>query len=965
MSDFRMRRFIQPVLLASAVIGSPLAESFTDVHNNRSLDGWNSYGSRQWFEDDSIASPMPNNASSGFLINNNMCGENGTLEVVLRADQWNGQKGGVVFRWTSPDSYYFVTFQPGNRYSNYLKFIKNSMDANSASAVTIASNFQADTKITLKVELNGSTFKFYIDDDLKGTVTDTSLPSGQVGYGYSGEWNDYIDFYSIKWSEHTLGPQYLILVSSQLYRTGSIMDVIAQYQQDIAQEGWLSEIITVSKTSDPYANAICRNEKELKQLISNYYVNGLKGFVLVGSPNDIPTAYWRYHEKSGNDRDPSDLYYADMDEWVDLNGDLIYETFCSIKDTEGKWVEDISKPANPNNLELYPELFFGRISTDGSVTSVVDQAAIIGAYFSKLHNYRVNGSSLTQEEQNRALYLINDCYSAGIHCPINVQSVAPNLNILAGYSLLYPERITAELKKGYTYAQIITHSGSDAHGVVSWKNEVRTDAPYTLNHVISGGSKVHQINLFACSAARFDVPNFGATYIFNTDYTLNVTGSTGGWGTWMDDSYYSDLNAGEPIGDAFRKWLIRVGRGRPKGVLHGDPVLTYPRVLNNKAPVLNTKLVGLEAKAGQLFELNLNPYDPDGDPVTIDFSGLPDDASFFNNTLYWTPQEKLIGTTDTIVVHLTDDHNNSTEQAITIYVSGFMNGTLAAENGWTVTGSGSIGTMKSDGYDTPFGVEVLPLTTNNSWVCASQTVPVKPNRQYRFSFWCNNPDTANSNKVSVGINQAGYFIPAATTEKKEFRYNSTIIKTDDQTLLTFFLNSGCAGNVTSGNVYFTLLRLVDIGNRYIGNSEFEIKSGNFAADMWSIDYWNSNTEMNQEIGAGIDNTNCVSIYHPVANDSRYIQQISGLTPGTYYILKGYIKGENIVNNENGMVGANLCINNTLFNSELLTGTFDWREVTIGFEGPESGSITLQCRLGHFGNTTTGKAWFDNLTILPE
>jgi hypothetical protein len=31
----------------------------------------------------------------------------------------------------------------------------------------------------------------------------------------------------------------------------------------------------------------------------------------------------------------------------------------------------------------------------------------------------------------------------------------------------------------------------------------------------------------------------------------------------------------------------------------------------------------------------------------------------------------------------------------------------------------------------------------------------------------------------------------------------------------------------------------------------------------------------------------------------------------------------------------------------------------------SGSVPIGCRLGHYGNTTTGKARFDNLTLIKE
>lgn len=962
---FSLKSLTKTALLASAVVSSGFADSFTDYHNNHSLDGWTTYGARQWLENDTIASPTQSSNSTGFLINNHSCGNDGMLEVVMRADQWNGQKGGVVFRWTSANSFYYVALQPGNQYSNYLKFVKNSLDVNAPGAITVAQNFSISNKFTLKIEMNGSTFKFYINNVLKGQVTDASLPTGQVGYGYAAEWNDYIDYYNIKWTEAVQFPKFLIIISSPLYRAGTIASDLAQYQQDIAREGWTSKIITVNKAADQFANVICHNEKELKLLIQYYYYNGLKGFVLVGSPNDIPTAYWSYHEKVSDKADPTDLYYADVDEWFDLDGNNIYETYYSKWDSvENRWVEDKQRPANPLNPNFIPDLMFGRISPDSTVNSIGAQASMVSKYFLKVHNYRVNGSNLTAAEQERSLYLRNEGYSTDMSTTLCVQSATRNFNLLSGYTLLFPDRISAELRKGFMHAQIVSHSGENSHAGNSWKNEVKTWNPYTLDSLKTSGVKIHQVNMYCCLACRFVVPNFGATYLFNTDYTLNVTGSTGSWGTMMDEPYYTDLNKGVPVGGAYNNWCIRWGSGDPRGVLHGDPLLTYRHPLVNKAPMLVTKLLGLEAKAGQTFNLSVNARDPENDPVTIQFLDLPEGAQFTNNTLTWTPAENLAGTTDTITVRAFDIYNNTVEQSFTIYVSHFQNGNFAGTTGWNVSGTGCIATNdSSSGYDTPYGICAHPVSTNNGWASLSQTVKVKPNTRYRFSFWCSNKLTMNNDKAFIRVNELNTTIPVPVTKGNEFEYCSSLLITDDNSTLTFTLNNGSPENLTSGNVYTTLLRLVELGNDYVENGGFENATGALP-DMWINERWQPTSEMKVEKGTGLNGSNCISIYHQIRNDSRFVQTV-GLIPGKSYILKGFIKGENIVNVDGGTIGASICINDNQSGVERLTGTFDWKEIRQQFTAPASGTISLACKLGHGSSTTTGKAWFDNVSIVPE
>ena len=118
-------------------------------------------------------------------------------------------------------------------------------------------------------------------------------------------------------------------------------------------------------------------------------------------------------------------------------------------------------------------------------------------------------------------------------------------------------------------------------------------------------------------------------------------------------------------------------------------------------------------------------------------------------------------------------------------------------------------------------------------------------------------------------------------------------------------------------------------------------------------------------GTGRRGTRCVSITATQFNDARWMQTVSGLTPGAAYWLSGWIKGSNIVREPGRATAANLCLNGTWEHApDYLDGTFDWRQVSFSFAAPSSGIVTIGCRLGYWSNTTSGKAWFDDLVLIP-
>jgi uncharacterized repeat protein (TIGR02543 family) len=195
------------------------ATSFSDNHNDNTTTGWTSYDSRTWSESNGSMRPAGGNPARGILINNTTCAANGTLEVRMTADQWNGSHGGVIFRYSSTSSFYFVAVLPGNQYSSTIKFCENNFNVNSG--ITVAQNFTTGTTFTLRVVLNGSTFQFYIDGVLQGQITDNSNTSGRVGYGHDADWNTYTSYDNITWTESN-PEQYSITYSGNGNTSGTV-----------------------------------------------------------------------------------------------------------------------------------------------------------------------------------------------------------------------------------------------------------------------------------------------------------------------------------------------------------------------------------------------------------------------------------------------------------------------------------------------------------------------------------------------------------------------------------------------------------------------------------------------------------------------------------------------------------------------------------------------------------------------
>lgn len=109
------------------------------------------------------------------------------------------------------------------------------------------------------------------------------------------------------------------------------------------------------------------------------------------------------------------------------------------------------------------------------------------------------------------------------------------------------------------------------------------------------------------------------------------------------------------------------------------------------------------------------------------------------------------------------------------------------------------------------------------------------------------------------------------------------------------------------------------------------------------------------------------IINQQGNDSRWVQEIH-VTPNQTYRISGWIRTQDIypVDTRNSRtVGANLCVNDTEIRSVDFTGTHPWSYVEFFVRtGSHQRVLPLVCRVGYWGSLMRGKAWFDDVSVVP-
>ncbi len=130
---------------------------------------------------------------------------------------------------------------------------------------------------------------------------------------------------------------------------------------------------------------------------------------------------------------------------------------------------------------------------------------------------------------------------------------------------------------------------------------------------------------------------------------------------------------------------------------------------------------------------------------------------------------------------------------------------------------------------------------------------------------------------------------------------------------------------------------------------------------WTIDLWSPSKGTAFEWRHDEGSPGVLVVKNPSANDSRWIQDIP-VNPNQWYRLSGFIRAVNVA--EEGL-GANLSIMRGFEHSEPLKGTTGWTAVSMWFKTKTERSMKVACRLGSFGQISSGEAWCTGIRLEPQ
>src|SRR5262249_13230592 len=105
----------------------------------------------------------------------------------------------------------------------------------------------------------------------------------------------------------------------------------------------------------------------------------------------------------------------------------------------------------------------------------------------------------------------------------------------------------------------------------------------------------------------------------------------------------------------------------------------------------------------------------------------------------------------------------------------------------------------------------------------------------------------------------------------------------------------------------------------------------------------------------------------IDDDARLYQRVS-VKPATKYKLTGWVKCKDVnIVQPGGTIGACLCIDYISAGNDLKTqslkGSHDWTPLIVEFDSGSRNSIDVEVRLGWYGSTCRGTAWFDGLELI--
>ncbi len=760
---------------------------------------------------------------------------------------------------------------------------------------------------------------------------------------------------------------FLVIASSKIY--SACQSELNTYMADLENEGWSPTLIKVNNvpdsnyTGDPNFH-VCENPNALKQVISGYYDQGYKGFVIIGSAPSIPNAFWESNPGS-NENVPTDLFYADMSTWADSDGDGLYESAY-------------------NSGTSAPDMIYGRISSGAISDSDQLASQKTSEYLSKIHAFRLAGRNMSFEPKAFS-FADDDFWGYEPQMIAGLANLEKEIYSTSNKSSTTKNKFLELLQGGYRLGFEIIHASQEGWTIPTHPNGSEDadsfDRP-TIDDINGITVKVNYLHLNSCSACDFTTSNLGAAFLFNRNSTTgesnvyNITGMTISSGFYADPQYFEDLK-NNCIGTAFKNIVTRFqgnyGNVKPEYILLGDPTLKYNFTNpQNKCPHVSNDLSDVNAYPNKPFKINFQTTDPENDPVFVDVAGLPDGASYDSNTktVDWMPQSSQAGNSYNVTVtaynkDLSGQPVNKYVQDFTIYVSrmtlspqdipnpGFESlNTDGTPSDWTRTGDPSMDQIVKHS-----GNYSAKITLNNPGLYEVNKA-VEPNTHYLISGYIKTSNVTEGAYLSILGNNTFTYV-----------FSNSLVGTQDWTPVYLRWYSG---NNTSMKVQCRLTGgdtawFDDIKLEKDYNLGFEIpnQDASSRASRWNFysrnttSDTNSITLLNNQSHSGLHS---VGILSGQAANYSFLNNDIEVVPNTNYRFSAWVKTQNVIS---GTVGANLAVisgSGLAVSNSVVNTNNEWTQIYVDFNSGSSTTAKIYCRLGDASNFAQGVVSFDDVTV---
>ncbi len=303
------------------------------------------------------------------------------------------------------------------------------------------------------------------------------------------------------------GDKVLIIVAD--YLADPLAAPLAQFQSDIASDGWTVEMHVISGGT----------AEDIKYLFQS--TPDLDGAVLVGF---LPCA-WYEEDYWAPEEFPCELFLMDLDgTWTDSDSDGLYDSHSG---------------------DVAPEIWIGRIDAH---TAYGPELLLLAGYFARNHIYRTGSLGLNPE----ALAFNDDDWSYYTDCGLDGIYGSSSVTVINSSSQTTAENYLLNLDQGYEFVHLMSHSCPWGH---TFKLPSGMAGTVMAPEIAQVNPHTAFLQLFSCSNARWvEEGCLGNWYLFGTDYGLLVTGAAK-TGSMLDfEEYYDPLAAGLTFGEAFREW---------------------------------------------------------------------------------------------------------------------------------------------------------------------------------------------------------------------------------------------------------------------------------------------------------------------------------------------------------------------------------------------------------------------------